>query len=75
MPTLARHLEGVEIVSARDKYEELFPDDPTRWKVEAFCQVKEFPGVKGYCQNFHDLPSVVTDFHHMLHLPQFGLFL
>lgn len=41
MPTLAKHLENVEIISARAKYEERFPDDPTQWKVEAFCEVKE----------------------------------
>ena len=32
MPTLAKHLENVEIISARAKYEERFPDDPTQWK-------------------------------------------
>ncbi|CAJ1459561.1 unnamed protein product, partial [Effrenium voratum] len=41
MPILARHLEDAEIISARAKYEDRFPDDPTQWKVEAFCQVKE----------------------------------
>eukprot|EP00438_Fugacium_kawagutii_P006321 Skav230353 [mRNA] locus=scaffold1251:55870:56223:- [translate_table: standard] len=41
MPTLARHLGDVEIISARAKFEKDFPDDPTQWKVEAFCQVKE----------------------------------
>lgn len=41
LPTLAKHLSDVEIISARAKFEERFPDDPTQWKVEAFCQVKE----------------------------------
>lgn len=41
LPTLAKHLKDVEIVSARARFEEKFPDDPTQWKVEAFCQVKE----------------------------------
>ncbi|CAE7294600.1 glmS [Symbiodinium natans] len=41
LPTLAKHLKDVEIVSARARFEDTFPDDPTQWKVEAFCQVKE----------------------------------
>jgi len=41
LPTLAKHLKDVEIVSARSLFEARFPDDPTQWKVEAFCQVKE----------------------------------
>jgi len=41
LPTLAKHLKDVEIVSARARFEDKFPDDPTQWKVEAFCQVKE----------------------------------
>mmetsp|Transcript_64908 Transcript_64908/g.79424 ORF Transcript_64908/g.79424 Transcript_64908/m.79424 type:complete len:273 (-) Transcript_64908:361-1179(-) len=41
LPTLAKHLSDVEIISARAKFEEQFPDDPTKWKIEAFCQVKE----------------------------------
>eukprot|EP00440_Ansanella_granifera_P038470 gb/GFBE01041745.1/.p1 GENE.gb/GFBE01041745.1/~~gb/GFBE01041745.1/.p1 ORF type:complete len:269 (+),score=59.66 gb/GFBE01041745.1/:1-807(+) len=41
LPKLAECIKDVDIVSARDKFENRFPHDPTKWKVEAFCEVKE----------------------------------
>mmetsp|Transcript_45652 Transcript_45652/g.74149 ORF Transcript_45652/g.74149 Transcript_45652/m.74149 type:complete len:253 (-) Transcript_45652:477-1235(-) len=41
LPSLAKCIESVEIVSARDKFEKSFPDNPAQWKMEAFCEVKE----------------------------------
>lgn len=41
LPGLLPCLEDLEIVSAREKFEDRFPNDPTQWKVEAFCEVKE----------------------------------
>lgn len=44
LPALWPCLKDVEVISARDKFEKRFPDDPTQWKVEAFCEVKENSG-------------------------------
>mmetsp|Transcript_68518 Transcript_68518/g.164549 ORF Transcript_68518/g.164549 Transcript_68518/m.164549 type:complete len:228 (-) Transcript_68518:274-957(-) len=41
MPQVARLLRHIEVVSARDEYEEKFPGDPVTWKVQAFCAIKE----------------------------------
>lgn len=38
-PSLVNVLRNVQVVSARSRYEEQFPDDATRWKCEAFLDV------------------------------------
>merc|ERR1719464_1273965 len=37
LPKVHALLDRIEIVSARDKFEHLYPNDPVAWKVEAFC--------------------------------------
>lgn len=32
---------GIAVISARSKYEKLFPNEPKRWKQEAFMELKE----------------------------------
>lgn len=44
LPAFLPCLKDVEVISARDKFEKRFPDNPTQWKVEAFCEVKENSG-------------------------------
>lgn len=41
LPKLATCIADIDIISARDKFEDAYPGDPTKWKIEAFCQVKE----------------------------------
>ena len=42
MPKVAREISfGVTVISARDKYEKLYPTDFQRWKVEAFLDTKK----------------------------------
>jgi len=45
MPALLPCLKDLEVISARDKFEKRFPDNPTQWKVEAFCEIKENSGI------------------------------
>jgi len=39
-PDLLPALRRVSVISAREQYEPMFPDDVNRWKVEAFLQVQ-----------------------------------
>mmetsp|Transcript_73466 Transcript_73466/g.204089 ORF Transcript_73466/g.204089 Transcript_73466/m.204089 type:complete len:601 (-) Transcript_73466:114-1916(-) len=44
-------LEGVDIISARDLYEDLFPHQAFKWKVFAFLELRrrvEFHGIKNF---------------------------
>ena len=41
MPRLRNALSGVQVLSARDRFERSFPDDPTAWKCSMFAELKE----------------------------------
>mmetsp|Transcript_40374 Transcript_40374/g.73047 ORF Transcript_40374/g.73047 Transcript_40374/m.73047 type:complete len:218 (-) Transcript_40374:133-786(-) len=41
LPSVAKILNRIEVVSARDTFESKIPNDPVAWKVEAFCNIKE----------------------------------
>ena len=42
LPTVAKDLEtGITIISARTKYETLYPHQYQRWKIEAFLETKK----------------------------------
>merc|ERR1719330_2306966 len=40
VPELLPVLRQVQIISARDNYQHLYPNDARRWKIEAFHQVR-----------------------------------
>ena len=40
-PSIKEILEKIEIISARGKYEKVFPEDLKRWKIEAFLNIKK----------------------------------
>lgn len=41
VPGLMASLEGVPVISARSRFESMFPEDVSQWKTSAFFQVKE----------------------------------
>mmetsp|Transcript_94368 Transcript_94368/g.177632 ORF Transcript_94368/g.177632 Transcript_94368/m.177632 type:complete len:270 (-) Transcript_94368:144-953(-) len=45
LPKVNALLHKIEVVSARDKFEHKYPNDPVTWKVEAFCAIKENSGI------------------------------
>lgn len=40
MPSVANILEKTKIISARSLYEKTYPGDSKKWKVEAYCSIK-----------------------------------
>ena len=40
-PNLTHILKNLKIISARQKYELKFPDDPLYWKINTFLEIKE----------------------------------
>lgn len=41
LPSVAHRLPYIQVVSARDKFEKMYPSQPIMWKCEAFMQLKE----------------------------------
>lgn len=41
VPALAEVIRDIEVVSARERFEDRYPDDPTQWKIQAFCELTE----------------------------------
>ena len=41
MPQLQAELTRVTVVSARDRFEKMYPDDPVAWKCATFAELKE----------------------------------
>jgi len=40
IPAVVPLLEGVQVISARDRFEDAFPEDSGRWKAEAFLAIE-----------------------------------
>lgn len=43
LPEVARILDKVEIISAREQFEKEYPNNSEKWKIHAFLQAKENP--------------------------------